>query len=270
MPPNYINLLSQLIARPDFHQNNFPEASHLQPTATADLCDFLGEEVIYQTIATATTPKLYKIPQDLPPLIISALHRQGIQQLYSHQIKTLKAVRQGKDVILSTATASGKSLSAYLPILEGILQHQFTALSIYGLKALTADQSQKLADLLQLIPEPARPRLALLTGDTPPQTREQLLATNPSIISATPELIHYALKGVHWSQPWQHFLSRLRYIVLDEAHTFNGVYGANMASLIRRLKLAVDERGGCSQKTAIPDVECYRWQSRSISEVTIW
>ncbi|MBD0302807.1 MAG: DEAD/DEAH box helicase, partial [Tolypothrix sp. T3-bin4] len=143
---------------------------------------------------------------------------------------------------------SGKSLSAYLPILEGILQHQFTALSIYGLKALTADQSQKLADLLQLIPEPARPRLALLTGDTPPKTREQLLAANPSIISATPELIHYALKGVHWSQPWQHFLSRLRYIVLDEAHTFNGVYGANMASLIRRLKLAVDERGGCSQK----------------------
>jgi DEAD/DEAH box helicase domain-containing protein len=102
--------------------------------------------------------------------------------------------------------------------------------------------------LLQLIPEPARPRLALLTGDTPPKTREQLLAANPSIISATPELIHYALKGVHWSQPWQHFLSRLRYIVLDEAHTFNGVYGANMASLIRRLKLAVDERGGCSQK----------------------
>ena len=248
MPPNYINLLSQLIARHDFHQINFPEASHLQPTATGDLCEFLGEEVIYQTIATATTPKLYKIPQDLPPSIISALHRQGIQQLYSHQIKTLKAVRQGKDVILSTATASGKSLSAYLPILEGILQHQFTALSIYGLKALTADQSQKLADLLQLIPEPARPRLALLTGDTPPKTREQLLAANPSIISATPELIHYALKGVHWSQPWQHFLSRLRYIVLDEAHTFNGVYGANMASLIRRLKLAVDERGGCSQK----------------------
>src|ERR687886_372525 len=248
MPPNYINLLSQLIARHDFHQNNFPEASHLQPTATADLCEFLGEEVIYHTIATATTPKLYKIPQDLPPSIISALHRQGIQQLYSHQIKTLKAVRQGKDVILSTATASGKSLSAYLPILEGILQHQFTALSIYGLKALTADQSQKLADLLQLIPEPARPRLALLTGDTPPKTREQLLAANPSIISATPELIHYALKGVHWSQPWQHFLSRLRYIVLDEAHTFNGVYGANMASLIRRLKLAVDERGGSSQK----------------------
>ncbi|TAG60471.1 MAG: hypothetical protein EAZ28_07025 [Oscillatoriales cyanobacterium] len=56
MPPNYINLLSQLIARHDFHQNNFPEASHLQPTATADLCEFLGEEVIYQTIATATTP----------------------------------------------------------------------------------------------------------------------------------------------------------------------------------------------------------------------
>lgn len=247
MQPDYLKLLAQF-------ENEFSPISNNQlltdnQLIEADnLLELLGEDIIWHETTPATNPLNKNLPSDLPKELKEALQQQGIKQLYSHQIKALKAVRQGRDIILSTTTSSGKSLSAYLPILEGVMQHEYTALAFYGLRALTSDQGQKVANLIKSIPQSTQPRLAMLTGDTSKEERERLLATNPQIIGATPELIHFALRGVHWSQPWQQFLSKLRYVLIDEAHTFNGVYGANMAALIRRLKLAVDSNGGNSNQ----------------------
>ena len=172
----------------------------------------------------------------------------GINSLYSHQARCLQAIRKGKDVIITTDTASGKTLGAYIPVLENLLQNDTTALAFYGLKALSADQNQKLAQLIDAIPEAQRPFMALLNGDVSKPERESLLARSPQIITTTPELIHYALRQVHFNSGWQHFFSRLKFIVIDEAHTFNGVYGANMTNLLRRVKLTADKYGGNSQK----------------------
>ncbi|MBP0019391.1 MAG: DEAD/DEAH box helicase [Cyanobacteria bacterium SBLK] len=245
-PPNYNSLLQNILGRSHFLQpENLPEPD--RPDAD-NIIEFLGDELLWSETIAARKPRFESIPTTLPKPLRRALKKQGIQQLYSHQVETLNAIREGKDVILSTDTASGKSLSAYVPILESILKHQYTALSFYGLKALTSDQGEKLTALLEGIPEAVRPQLAMLTGDTRKEERERLLERSPGIIGATPELIHYALRGIYWSQPWQQFLANLRYVLLDEAHAYNGAYGANMANLLRRLKLAVDRYGGNSRR----------------------
>ncbi|MEA5470919.1 DEAD/DEAH box helicase [Spirulina sp. 06S082] len=160
-PPNYSSLLQNILGRSHSpHPENLPE--HDRPDA-ANIIEFLGDELLWSKTIAAQKPRLESIPTTLPKPLRKALKKQGIQQLYSHQIETLNAIREGKDVILSTDTASGKSLSAYVPILEGILQHQHTALSFYGLKALTSDQGVKLTALLEGIPEAVRPQLAMLT-----------------------------------------------------------------------------------------------------------
>jgi DEAD/DEAH box helicase domain-containing protein len=246
-PPNYSSLLNEFLSH---YQQPITVIETLEDnnnTAT-DIVEFLGEELLWNEIIPAQTPNLEQLPKTLPKPLKKALKQMGINQLYSHQIKTLKAIRAGYDVILSTNTASGKTLSAYIPVIEGIINHNYRAISFYGLKALTSDQGQKLTQLIDLIPLTYQPKLAILNGDIPIQEREQLLAKNPDIIGATPELIHYALKGTYWSEPWQQFLQHLRYIIIDEAHTFTGAYGANMANLIQRIKLAVDHYGGNSQQ----------------------
>jgi DEAD/DEAH box helicase domain-containing protein len=243
--PNYSRLLQNFLE---------PNPQPLPPTdfedshSAVDLVEFLGEELLFSETIPAQPPTLSKLPKSLPLSLRKALKASGITHLYSHQLETLEALREGKDVILSTTTASGKSLSAYLPILEGVLQHNYTALSLYGLKALTTDQEQKLSELVQFLPKDERPNIAMLNGDVSKSRREQLLAQSPSLIAATPELIHYALRGMYWSQPLQQFLKQLRYVLLDEAHTLQGSYGANMALLLQRLKLAVDRYGGNSRQ----------------------
>lgn len=213
-----------------------------------DITEFLQENLLWQETIPPQKAKRYKLPKTLPPILRKALKVNGINSLYSHQARCLQAIRKGKDVIVTTDTASGKTLSAYIPILENLLQNDTTALAFYGLKALSADQNHKLSQLINAVPEAQRPFMALLNGDISKPERESLLARSPQIITTTPELIHYALRQVHFNSGWQHFFSRLKFIVIDEAHTFNGVYGANMTNLLRRVKLATDKYGGDSQK----------------------
>ncbi|MGK7925234.1 MAG: hypothetical protein AB4290_08300 [Spirulina sp.] len=126
-PPNYSSLLQNILGRSHApHPENLPEPD--RPDA-ANIIEFLGDELLWSETIAARKPRLDLIPTTLPKPLRKALKTQGIKKLYSHQIETLNAIREGKDVILSTDTASGTSLSAYVPILEGILQHQYTALS---------------------------------------------------------------------------------------------------------------------------------------------
>lgn len=244
-PPNYSRLLQNFL---EPNPQPLPAIEFEDFHAAVDLVEFLGEELLFSETIPAQPPTLAKLPKSLPLSLRKALKAAGITHLYSHQLETLEALRGGKDIILSTTTASGKSLSAYLPILEGVLQHNYAALSLYGLKALTSDQEQKLSELLRFLPEDERPSIAMLNGDVSKSRREELLTQSPSLIAATPELIHYALRGMYWSEPLQQFLKQLRYVLLDEAHTLQGSYGANMTLLLQRLKLAVDRYGGNSRR----------------------
>ncbi|WP_250855136.1 DEAD/DEAH box helicase, partial [Anabaena sp. PCC 7938] len=245
--PNYSLLLQSLWTPPttpiaeNSHTNNHPP----EPT---EITEFLAEEILYQQTIPATESNLKTIPKDLPKQLIKALQSLGITQLYSHQIKALQAIRTGKSFILTSPTASGKTLSTYPGIIEGCINQEHRALAFYGLRALALDQFHKISQLLSTIPPKYRPVLAMITGDVKSAEREQILASEPHILGVTPELIHFQLKQVWKSPNWANFYQRLRYILIDEAHTLSGSYGANMAWLIRRIKLAVDHYGGDSQK----------------------
>ena len=126
-----------------------------------DITDFLAESILWQETVPYKLPDQQPMPDNLPPELIAALQRNGITQLYSHQLSALLALRKGKDVIITTATASGKTLSAYPAILEGCLNKGHTAISFYSLKALALDQFNKISTLLAGIPQASRPKLAI-------------------------------------------------------------------------------------------------------------
>ncbi|MGB5633403.1 MAG: DEAD/DEAH box helicase [Waterburya sp.] len=247
--PNYHLLLQSILNKSlKLSLDRQDNLEQVYASGNGDIAEFLQENLLWQGTVPPQKARRYKLPKTLPPILRKALKVNGINSLYSHQARCLQAIRKDKDVIITTDTASGKTLGAYIPILENLLQNPTTALAFYGLKALSADQNHKLSQLINAIPNSSRPFMALLNGDISKPERESLLARSPQIITTTPELIHYALRQVHFNSGWQHFFSRLKFIVIDEAHTFDGVYGANMTNLLRRIKLTVDKYDGNSRK----------------------
>jgi DEAD/DEAH box helicase domain-containing protein len=219
--PNYNALLQSFWTPPRTtiteHSN-----SNNHPTEPTDIAEFLGEDLLWQQTIPAKEPNLKNIPNDLPNKLIKALQSLGITQLYSHQLQALQAIRQGKSLILTSPTASGKTLSTYPAILEGCINQEHRALAFYGLRALALDQFHKISELLSTIPTQSRPILAMITGDVKSEKREQILKSEPHILGVTPELIHFQLKQAWKSAYWANFYQRLRYVLLDEAHTLSG------------------------------------------------
>jgi DEAD/DEAH box helicase domain-containing protein len=194
---------------------------------------------------------LHPLPTSLPSTLISALNRIGIKNLYSHQIEALEILRSGLDLSIVTPTASGKTLCYNLPILESCLnQPHTTALYIFPLKALALDQMRKLGQLFRAMPSNHQLRMGLMTGDTPKDERQRLfLPQPPNILAVSPDLLHHYLYNVRRrddGEPWRQFLRRLRWVVIDESHTYIGAFGAHFANLMRRLRVAVDRVGGNS------------------------
>ena len=173
----------------------------------------------------------------LPAPLARALVSQGITQLYAHQVATVEALRAGKNVVLASPTASGKSLAFALPTLERVLTTPGTrALYLYPTKALIGDQLralQALCDALGTSQRP-RPRVAVLTGDTPRDERAELAADPPDILLANPDILHHSLLPDH--RRWRHLLSNLGVVVVDELHSYRGVFGAHVSLVIRRLR----------------------------------
>ncbi len=177
----------------------------------------------------------------LPPILQNYLDGKGIT-LYKHQGEVVEAVRAGKDVIITTPTASGKTLAFNLPIFEGFLTDpQGCALYLYPLKALANDQRGKLLELereagLDLLP-------SVYDGDTPTGKRGRIKQVSRLILT-NPHALHYYLP---WHHQWSRFFSNLRYIVIDEAHRYRGVFGTNVALLLRRLERILNHYGASPQ-----------------------
>ena len=172
----------------------------------------------------------------LPENLQRYLTGQGIR-LYSHQVELLKKVRAGKNVVLTTSTASGKTLAFTLPVAEQLMENPFaTALMIYPMKALSYDQLKGLVDLEQAALE-LNP--AVYDGDTPRSLRKEIRETSRAIIT-NPHALHYYLP---WHPMWKRFFSNLEFVVLDEAHWYRGIFGTNVAFLLRRLFRILDHYG---------------------------
>ncbi len=176
---------------------------------------------------------------DFPPFLdmplIDALKNQGISQLYQHQACALKMEHEGKNVLLHTQTASGKSLCYWLPILNSLLKNpDKKAMALFPTKALAQDQLRNLEALIQASPElmsVAKP--AVYDGDTP-SARRKKIRSESNIILTNPDMLHASILPAHGR--WGRFFFSLEYVVLDECHYYRGVFGSNVSLLITRLK----------------------------------
>ncbi len=176
------------------------------------------------TAATLVDP-----PADLHPDVLAALTRAGIGQLYSHQARALEAAWKGP-LIVTTGTASGKSLCFNLPTLEVLCRDAHArALYLYPTKALAQDQARALARFG--LGDRLRP--AIYDGDTPREARTQI-RRRAGIVLTNPDMLHLGILPHHES--WANFFANLAVVVIDEAHVYRGVFGSHVANVMRRLR----------------------------------
>jgi DEAD/DEAH box helicase domain-containing protein len=164
----------------------------------------------------------------LPAPLSAALTRIGIERLYTHQCAAVEAARAGKHPLVVTSTASGKSLTYLLPILERLLTDPSArALLLFPIKALEQDQLKALESLL---PVGHEIRAAILDGDTPASRRAKLREDPPQLLLSNPDMLHLSLLPYHaqWRELWRN----LRYVVIDELHTYRGVFGSHIAHVV--------------------------------------
>ena len=191
-------------------------------------------------IKPATPGMSGEFPAELEPALTGRLREIGVSQLYLHQILAWRHLEEGVNVVLSTGTASGKTLAYNLPVLNKLIQSpQSTALYLFPTKALAQDQLRTLQGLTTPIIKPA-----IYDGDTPTSHRSDVRKT-ASIVITNPDMLHQGILPHHTL--WQHFFSGLRFVVLDEMHTYRGVFGSHVANVLRRLKRAAAFYGAFPQ-----------------------
>lgn len=202
-----------------------------------------GPQVVCHRKTAATEPVWDKMPQGLHPEISQMLRASGIKQLYSHQAEAISGILRGEDVLVATPTASGKSLIYNLPVLNTLFDDTpSSALYLYPLKALARDQRNTLEDLYKkLAPEEKGTFSALFDGDTNSYRRRKIRENPPRALLTNPEMVHLSL--LPWHQSWSAFFSRLKYVVIDEVHSYRGITGSHVAWVLRRLQRIAAEYG---------------------------
>jgi DEAD/DEAH box helicase domain-containing protein len=168
------------------------------------------------------------MPRSLDPGLVEALRGAGIERLYSHQRQALETAASS-NLVLTSGTASGKSLAFNLPVLDGIARDpKRRALYLYPTKALAQDQARKLGAL-----RPPGLREAIYDGDTPREERPAIRRRS-NLVLTNPDMLHVGVLPNH--KHWGDFLANLGWVVVDEAHTYRGVLGSHVANVLRRLR----------------------------------
>ena len=168
------------------------------------------------------------LPAELDRGFAEALGRVGIDSLYTHQLRAFELAADS-NLVITSGTASGKSLAFNLPVLNGIAARpKDRALYLYPTKALAQDQARALARL-----RPPHLREAIYDGDTPREERPAIRRRS-NLVLTNPDMLHVAILPNHKS--WGDFLANLEWVVVDEAHTYRGVFGSHVANVLRRLR----------------------------------
>jgi DEAD/DEAH box helicase domain-containing protein len=212
----------------------------------------INENIVEWRTIPARVAEYVQIPHSLHPKLVDALAKRGIHALYTHQGTAWEQARAGKNLVIVTGTSSGKTLCYNLPVLDLLLQDQSArALYLFPTKALAQDQISILRDYLpdeDYMPQPGyRPSkaekaithadhtipFAVYDGDTPVSQRPTI-RTNARLIISNPDMLHTGILPHHTS--WADFFQNLHYVVIDEMHTYRGVFGSHVANVLRRLK----------------------------------
>jgi DEAD/DEAH box helicase domain-containing protein len=190
-----------------------------------------GDRITGHVVLPAREGRYAPLPDDLPPALAAALRARGVQQLYSHQAEAWDAARAGEHLVVVTPTASGKSLCYTLPVVAAAMQAQAKALFLFPTKALAQDQ---VAELLELNRAGGLGlRCHTFDGDTPGDARAAI-RLHADLVVSNPDMLHQAILPHHTK--WAQFFENLRYVVIDEVHSYRGVFGSHVANVIRRLK----------------------------------
>lgn len=182
----------------------------------------------------------------LHPVLEAMLKARGVSRLYSHQAEAIEAIRAGAHTAVATPTASGKSLIYLIPVWEKRLEGEPAhALYLSPLKALAQDQRRLIEEMGNGVPTAARLRVALYDGDTPSSVRTRIRAQPPAMVLSNPDMLHRSLLAHH--SAWAAFLGKLKFVILDEAHTYRGVFGSHVSGVLRRLKRVCGDYGAPPQ-----------------------
>lgn len=167
--------------------------------------------------------------QKINPRIVRELRNRGVNRLYAHQGEAISKALQGQNIVLEAPTASGKTLSFAIPMMQSLLSKpDGHALMIYPMKAVAHDQRDQLVGLLKSVGLESW----AYDGDTDNEHRKLLRSNPPHILTTNPEMVNGTFLG--WNEQWQDFLRNLRFVVIDEMHEYRGYFGSNMALLLRR------------------------------------
>jgi len=205
-------------------------------------------EVVHHEEIPSRAPSYAETSTPLRPEIKDALSCLGINGLFSHQAEGIDLIRQGRNVVVMTPTASGKSLIYNIPVAEAVLDDpEATAMYIFPLKGLEQDQLGAFREFASKLPierpeSPAKgkrkafhPGISeIYDGDTSAYKRKKIREAPPSVVLTNPDMIHLAIVPFH--QKWEKFFRNLKYVIVDEIHTYRGVFGSHVANVLRRLR----------------------------------
>ena len=193
----------------------------------------LARRITHWRRLPARPSRFADFPTGLDPRLVTALNARGIPRLYTHQASAAEAALDGRHVVIVTPTASGKTLCYNLPVLNAMLRHNRSARALYlfPTKALAQDQLAELGAMERALGESIEART--YDGDTPRSARPQIRKSARIIIS-NPDMLHAGILPHHTR--WARFFQGLRFVVLDEIHTYRGVFGSHVANVLRRLK----------------------------------
>ncbi|WP_295384308.1 DEAD/DEAH box helicase [uncultured Thiodictyon sp.] len=186
-------------------------------------------------VRPATAASLLDLPPDLAPGLREALTARGLPQLYSHQREAFDLAQAGRHLVVATPTASGKTLCYNLPVLDAVLRGGKKALYLFPTKALAQDQVAELIELGRALKTAGGEGVRAYTfdGDTPGDARKAV-RTRGDIVVSNPDMLHQAILPHHTK--WAQFFEGLAYVVVDELHSYRGVFGSHVANVFRRLR----------------------------------
>ncbi len=205
---------------------------------TGQLLDYLkhnpdfASNVTHWQVMPARPAKYDDYPDCFDPALRAVLESRGVKRLYSHQRRALDLAQAGKDFVVITPTASGKTMCYNLPVLSEILRNnESRALYLFPTKALSSDQVAELYEIIKAMDAPIK--AFTFDGDTPVSARKAIRQAG-HIVVTNPDMLHAGILPHHTK--WVKLFENLKYIVIDEIHAYRGVFGSNLANVIRRLK----------------------------------
>lgn len=196
----------------------------------ARLAQRYADRITGQFTLPAQEGRYAELPAQLHPDLRRALEARGIRQLYSHQAQAWDSVRSGRHTVVVTPTASGKTLCYTLPVVQAAMEARSKALYLFPTKALAQDQVAELLELNRA--GDLGLRACTFDGDTPSDAR-QSVRLHGDIVVSNPDMLHQGILPHHTK--WAQFFENLRYIVIDEIHSYRGVFGSHLANVLRRL-----------------------------------